>query len=359
LRGKLTDDWFFGLRLESGVSARSTNVTFGDDAGPFGKASDGAFIGQAYLGYKGIDGLTLTAGKMPNPFVTTSMVWDSDINPEGLSQQYKYTFKLAGREASESYSKDVKAIAPAKADGMTIDLFANFGQFVYDDANPDRRIGNATPEIPETDAYLLGWQVGARFNFTKDLYFQLAPTIYNYTGAGDAFFRPYDGGPGLASNQTGIRDLLIFNMPAELGFKAGKIPMRVFSDFAVNLDAEDRARAAGRPDKGDQRYAYQIGAAAGRIKQKHDWQVSAFWQHTEQFSLDPNLVDSDIFDSRVNMEGFAVQGQYTVSDAVTFSLTYAYGNQADKSLGTGGTGDIGYNPLRDYQLFQADLSWKF
>ncbi len=59
LRGTLVDDWFFGLRLETSASARSTNVTFGDDAGPFGKTSDPVYVGQAYLGYKGIKGLTL------------------------------------------------------------------------------------------------------------------------------------------------------------------------------------------------------------------------------------------------------------------------------------------------------------
>ena len=31
LRGTLLDDWFFGLRLETNASDRSTNVTFGDD----------------------------------------------------------------------------------------------------------------------------------------------------------------------------------------------------------------------------------------------------------------------------------------------------------------------------------------
>ena len=51
---------------------RSTNVTFGDDAGPFGKTSDGAFVGQAYLGYSGFRDIRLTAGRIPNPFVTTS-----------------------------------------------------------------------------------------------------------------------------------------------------------------------------------------------------------------------------------------------------------------------------------------------
>src|SRR6478735_674353 len=90
LRGTLVDDWFFGLRLETSTSPRSTNVTFGDDAGPFGKTSDGAFVGQAYLGYRGIHDVTLTAGRMPNPFVVTPMVWDGDINPEGLAEQYKH-----------------------------------------------------------------------------------------------------------------------------------------------------------------------------------------------------------------------------------------------------------------------------
>ncbi|MBA2744226.1 MAG: putative porin, partial [Chthoniobacterales bacterium] len=140
LRGTLVDDWFFGLRLETSTNPRSTNVTFGDDTGPFGKTSDGAFVGQAYLGYKGLRDVTLTAGRMPNPFVTTSMVWDGDINPEGLAQQWKHTFNLSyggGRStaSAESYSKDGKSSATAAAavsepTKMSIEVFANFGQFV-------------------------------------------------------------------------------------------------------------------------------------------------------------------------------------------------------------------------------------
>ena len=148
-------------------------------------------------------------------------------------------------------------------------------------------------------------------------------------------------------------------MPAEFGFNVGETPIKIFSDFAVNLDAADRARAAGHPDMDDERYAYQIGAQIGKIKVRRDWQVAAFYQHVEQYALDPNLVDSDIFDSRVNMEGFAVQAGYAIGDAVTFNLTYAYGWQINDRLGTGGVGDIGVNPLRQVQLFQADVSWKF
>src|SRR5438477_4966427 len=93
LRGVLLDDWFFGVRLETSQNPRSTNVTFGDDTsgsstatsnGPFSKTNDGINVGQAYVGYRGFPDITLTAGKMPNLLVSTLMIWDADINPEGL-----------------------------------------------------------------------------------------------------------------------------------------------------------------------------------------------------------------------------------------------------------------------------------
>lgn len=377
LRGTLADDWFFGVRLETSQNPRSTNVTFGDDTsttsagggGPFAKSSDGISVGQAYLGSKGLKDFTFTVGKMPNPFVSTLMVWDADINPEGLAEQWKHTFKLGGASSPKVQSKDGKdIIAPKPADGMTLDLFANFAQFVYDDANPENPIGPSPRGIPNTDAWMLGWQVGAKLNFDKHTYLQVATTLYNYTGAGDTFNRLYSGDPDIligtpptrtSLNQTGINSLLVYDMPFEFGWTMAKIPFRIFGDFAVNLDADERAAAAGHPENGDQRYAYQIGIGAGKIKAKRDWAVNVWWQHTEQYSLDPNLVDSDIFDSRVNMEGVALQGGYALSDAITLNLTYAYGRQSDLSLGTGGAGDTSLNPLRDYQLFQADLNWKF
>ena len=378
LRGILVDDWFFGLRLETSTNPRSTNVTFGDDSGvngPFSKDSDRISVGQAYFGYKGVRDLTLTAGKIQNPFITTSMVWDGDINPEGLAEQWKHTFNLSfggGHAAgTQSYGKDGKTVSTAAEStpsNITVDIFANLGQFVYDDSNPENTVGPAPVGLPNRDALLLGWQVGAKIGFTKDIYLQLAPTIYNYTGNGDTFNTHFSGDPTfldgsgnkVTPNQTGINSLLVFDMPVEFGWKFGELPMRVFGDFAVNFDGDDRAAAAGHPDKGDQRYAYQIGLGAGKLKAKRDWQLSAFYQHVEQFALDPNLVDSDIFDSRVNMEGFVVQAGYAISDAVFFNLTYGYGEQIDGDLGTGGVGDaFSLNPLHKYSIFQSDLSVKF
>jgi hypothetical protein len=384
LRGILADDWFFGIRLESSSSARSTNVTFADEStgGPFNKDSDRLHIGQAYLGYSGLKDFRFTAGRMPNPFVTTLMTWDPDINPEGLSQQWKHTFNLSlgGGESRatsvKSTSKDGKSVAAVAETSaprsMTIDVFANLGQFIYDDVNPDNPLGDPDEGVPTTDAFLLGWQIGAKFNFTKDVYLQVAPTLYNYTGNGNTFntlfvgdpeFEEFDPDEGefveVLPNQTGVNSLFVFDMPVEFGWKIGELPMRIFGDFAVNLDGDDRASAAGHPDKDDQVYAYQIGLGLGKLKAKRDWQVEVFWQHVEQFAVDPNLVDSDIFDSRINMEGVGVRLGYAITDAVTANITYAYGEQIDDDLGTGGVGDIGVNPLDKYQIFQADLNVKF
>ena len=215
LRGTLADDWFFGLRLETNSNSRSTNVTFGDESsgGPFSKGSDGINVGQAYVGYKGFRDIILTGGRMPNPLITTSMLWDADINPEGLAEQWKHTFNvsLGGGHTAPVTDKDGKSVAPVSSEPtkMTIDLFANFAQFVYDDANPENPVGAPSVQggrlVPSTDAFMLAWQLGARFNFTKDMYFQVAPTLYNYTGNGDTFNIFFVGDPSLPEQRNSAR----------------------------------------------------------------------------------------------------------------------------------------------------------
>ena len=383
LRGTLLDDWFFGIRLETSNSSRSTNVTFGDETsgGPFAKGSDGIFVGQAYGGYKGFKDITLTGGRMPNPLVNTPMVWDPDINPEGLAEQWKHTFTFGGTPVEPaSYSKDGKTIAPVHPSEpfLKLDLFANFAQFVYDETPTENDLGprpvhtqpgqHGTQLVPNTNAFMLAWQVGARLNFPNSVFFQFAPTILNYTGNGAAFDTHYQGGDpaltnaaSLAQNQTGINSLLIFDMPMELGWKIGKLPMHIFGDFAANLEADDRAEAAGHPGFGDQRYAFQAGLGVGQLKKKHDWQIDAYYQLSEQYSLDPNLVDDDIFDSRQNMQGVVAKAGYALSDAVSVNFTYHYAWRYNDDLGTGGTpiAITHISVLDQYQLFFADLNIKF
>jgi hypothetical protein len=388
LRGTLMDDWFFGLRLETNASGRSTNVTMGADTsssspgggGPFAKGDDIMYVGQAYAGYKGFPDFTFTAGRMPNPLITSyRFIWDPDINPEGLAEQWKHTFVFGAEPPPPpSFSKDAKAVVASKPPEpfLKLDLFTNFAQFVYDDANPENPLGpratttanGGSQLVPNTDAFLLAWQVGARLNFPHNFYFQLAPTLYNYTGNGDTFNVHYQGGSpyvtnaaSVAQNQTGINSLLVLDVPMEFGWKGWGIPMRIFSDFATNFEANERADAAGQSGQGSQRYAFQAGLRIGELKKKHDWEIDLWYQQIQQFALDPNLIDDDIFNAQENMHGIAVQAAYNLTAAVNVQLTYAHGWQYNGNLGTGGVASqaTGINPTSEYNWFTADLNVKF
>ena len=63
----------------------------------------------------------------------------------------------------------------------------------------------ANSAVPNTNAFMLAWQVGARFNFPHNVYFQLAPTLYNYTGNGNTFNIHYVGGDPHLTNADSWR----------------------------------------------------------------------------------------------------------------------------------------------------------
>jgi hypothetical protein len=374
IKGDLTDNFYYGLRLETSQNPRSPWVTFGDDsttnpnfATPSAKVSDGVNIGQVYLGWRS-DDVTLQIGKMPNPIYTTSLVWDSDINPEGLSESYKHSFDK-------------------------LDLFATAGQFLYQDTNPD----NPAPGIAggldsQADAYLLAFQLGFNYRFTKTISVKAAPVFYLYTGHGqtpagagsggfsDTFVG--QGGPGGTNpyvvgsagyiNQTGINDLHVLEIPGEINFPIGSFNGRVFGDFAYNFAGDDRARkaadAGGFNAEDDENKAYQIGFGIGKlglvygsVAEKHAWEARAYWQHMEQYALDVNLIDSDFFEGRANMEGVYGALAYGLTSNIIGTVRYGYGDRINKNLGTGGSNpDLPQlNPVNQYHLLQVDLTWKF
>ncbi|HEV8543062.1 MAG TPA: putative porin, partial [Verrucomicrobiae bacterium] len=367
----------------------------GTYSGPFGKSTAGINIGQVYLGWRGLDWLDITAGKMANPLFTTPMVWDSDLNPEGLSEKLKYTVGEA-------------------------DLFATLGQYLYQDANPTKASkGFFNLDYDESSLpFLLTWQLGANYHITTNISVKVAPTYYYYTGhgannasgtteipgfsgyfvgqgstngilGGSAAWSGYPNGAydGFAANQTGIRDLMIIEFPLEANFKATWADFRLFGDFAKNLRGGDRARdafaaqsnpllasaglapipspqtgedtawlagiAMGSPDS--------IGLVTGALTRRHGWEVRAYWQHIEQYALDPNLIDSDFFEGRANLEGIFAAVAYGLTDNMIAVLRYGYAHRINDMLGTGGSNlDVPQmNPIDRYNILQLDLAYKF
>ena len=393
LRGNLTDNFYYGLRMETAANPRSPWVTFGTSSsgtpyqGPSGKSTAGINLGQLYLGWHPADWVDLTIGKMPNQLYTTPMTWDTDLNPEGLMERFKYTVG-------------------------SVDFFANFGQFVYEDTNPNHAGSGLVTSFPgghdANPPFLLAWQAGLTERLTTNVSFKIAGTLYNYTSTGadnstatgfpsgtpgfsDTFVGEGQNGAnqnvnnfdGFVFDQTGINDLLILDIPAQIDFKVQHLRARIFGDFAENLNGAARANAAVRagatvgpsfiaiPLHKNQNKAYQIGLALGNGEQlgivygstvkKGMWEVRSYWQHVEQYALDPNLLDSDFFEGRGNLEGVYAAAAFGLSDNVIASIRGGYASRIDKSLGTGGNNqDIPQvNPIDRYQILQLDLTYRF
>ncbi|MBI5744446.1 MAG: putative porin [Elusimicrobia bacterium] len=95
---KVNEKVYTGFGFASGNSGdpRSTNQTFGDN---FGKKN--LYIDYVFAEYNASDYLAFTAGRTKNPlWLTSDMLWDADINPEGVSARVtaplNYNWQLFG-----------------------------------------------------------------------------------------------------------------------------------------------------------------------------------------------------------------------------------------------------------------------
>ncbi len=414
LRGDVYDDFYYGFRLETAANPRSPWVTLGTSSsgipyqGPYGKATSGLYVGQIYLGWHPGNNLDFTLGRMPNPLYTTPMVWDSDINPEGAAERFKYTVGEA-------------------------DFFATFGQFLYQDANPtfassglgfNNGLGQRSTPVVE-----LAYEGGVTYHFPKDVTGKIAAALYQYvgtktnespffgdpfvgegayTGAGTAW--PVNGASGYGTsssllgnsslgfpnNQVGLDHLLVLEIPAEVNFNIWKFNARFFGDFAYNLEGSQRAEAAATgyatylaqqssggaisvkpfPAQRNDVKAYQVGFGIGNqghvygpmqglvygsTSEKHAWEFRTYWQHVEQYALDPNQLDSDFFEGRGNLEGVYAALAYGLSRNIIGTLRYGYASRINNLLGTGGSNQDmpQVNPIQRYHLLQVDLTMRF
>ena len=334
LAGKMANNWNWGVRLETATGSRSSNVTMGDEnAGPFAKNNDGIFVGQVFLQFTPTPDWTFTAGRMANPLITNATVWDADINPEGLAEQYKH------RAGKAEY-------------GVTLT------QFIYNPANTQNPFGTA-PDVK--DLGLFAYQGSFRYYTGEGVtkFFQVAPVFYQYINEGSqnpAGFR----GTFTPTNTTAVNNLFVLDIPLEYDWLINGVPARAYGSFAINFDAEARARKFGTPNLDGEDKAWLIGFQYGKATNKGEWDARVAYQSVGAFALDPNLVDSDVFDSRVNMKGFVVGVNYALGAATQVALTYAAGDRVEESIIAPGTGDIGgNNKLDNYQLLQLDLNVKF
>jgi polyhydroxyalkanoate synthesis regulator phasin len=371
-----TKNAYSDIAFVLGTAGRTDNFSVGAEnvSTSTAQTKQAVTLKRAMFGYKVAPWLTVEAGIMKNPLYTTAMVWDADLSVGGFTE--KFTFKT---------------------DGGT-ELFATTLQNFYGPSYRTLTTTKATNlHAGAHDSTMFANQIGANIPLSDKANAKVAATYYIYGGAMGSHGATTDATkfvPGLASSLTAyattfanttdgtsaaVNDLDILEIPAEFNYMVtSNHGLRVMGSYVYNFSGDDRARAADIAAGGGSTIysqnvddtSWMLGLAYGSAKDlkafagnklsEGDWRVSAAYQSMGAFAQDPNLNDSDIFDSRLNTEGWVLRGQYNIEDNFFVNVTYADAKRKNNALATVTSAgqDISLN-WSDFKLFQADVTYKF
>lgn len=142
MNARITDQVDAGIRLATGSEQDpvSSMETFGDYMN-----KDGIYLDLAYVRYKPMPEMSLWAGRVPNPWYCTGLVWDSDLNFEGAVFQF-----------------DTQLMRHLRG-------FVSAGAFPLQEE-----------EWSQDDKWLYGGQVGFSVRYSPVFKFTAAGAFYNY-----------------------------------------------------------------------------------------------------------------------------------------------------------------------------------
>jgi polyhydroxyalkanoate synthesis regulator phasin len=343
--------FYSDLAVSSGGSGRSDNWNMGTATTTAGKGEvntkQGVNIKRAMIGYKATDWLTLEAGRLNNPLYTTPMVWDADLTPDAIVE--KFNFKLGDTNVFVT--------------GMQ-------NEYLGSRLSKNGVVTNTAVGTNTGTTELIATQAGFSTPLIADVASIKAAATYTFYTK-NIIASNYKASVGTNDNAMGVNDLTTWEIPAEVNYFTNNIGFRVYGDYVVNVDADQRANNfnGNTAGAGNEDYAWLVGfkvasakdlkAFEGNKMKTGDWQGSIWYQATGLYALDNNLVDSDYMDSRVNMKGTILKGTYMAADNLAINFAYGHGTPKNNALQTNGYGDMGGIKLDKFDLLQLDATYKF
>ena len=326
--------WGAGFALETAQAADSGNQTFEN-----GNDDYNLYLARAYVSYRPTANLFLVGGKFRNPFYTTDLVWDSDINPQGLAQTY--TLPVGEKD--------------------TLELRA--GQIILDDNN------EAMPGPAGRDAYLFSQQLVYTRWFGRNELGNLAHSLvlapgfmaYNHavtSGLGNE--TPFNSATGVPfSGSTDKLMIATFAGEVNVANPGGRegTQLKLYWDGAYNFEAEGRQRRIyGIRDIPVDRLAWLIGVgySFGSGKTQGDYSLRVDYRKSPLGVLDPNLNDSDFAFGNLNQEGWKLTASYNLTDFASLTTSYFYTTDIEESLQQSAVARLDHA-----QILQVDLNVKF
>lgn len=355
---KISDDWSGGIRLATGSATDrvSTNQTLGQDWNKYTLSVD-----RAYLKYDPAEWLSISGGRIPNPWFSTDLVWDEDLNFEGMAATWKPVFNNG-------------AIKP----------FLTVGAFPIKEENPPASSGR----------WMHGVQAGSQWDISANTRLKFGLAWYGFKdfegqvendSALDALtFEPAAASYGQYEYSSKLRQKgnTLFRTNASqdrgkvsywgLASKFRPINLTASLDLAqfdpvhviltgdwVKNTAFDRAeiasRTAGRlnlTDGKDNGYQYKLTVGMPKLKDARDWQVSAAYRYLGSDAVVDAFTDSDFGGGGTNLKGYTLGLQYAVDRNAVVGLRWLSADQIESFTG---------NPNHKFSLdvLQADVNVRF
>ncbi|XQA67146.1 putative porin [Xanthomonas sacchari] len=345
-------DWVQAdLRLATGSdrSPVSTNQTLGS-GGNLSKYS--LWLDRAALQLTPLEALSLSFGRFANPFWSSELVFDGDLNFDGVAARY-----------------DLAASDP----DATFAPWASAGLFpVY---NTDFDFGStSTSKTRSRDKWMYGVQVGANWRFADATalrvglgYFEydqfegkrsspcLAPTSADscdsdgsrpqFQQFGNTLFALRDivadpsnpNGPQLQyygyASKFGVADLhaqlqfaqfdpVIVSVEADVVKNTRYDPARILALGPVNNLGNQ-----GVFEGGDMGYALNLTVGQPKPIQPGEWNVSLGYRYLESDAVPDGFTDSDFHLGGTNARGFIVGGTYALARKTWLGLRWLSANQ--------------------------------
>ena len=304
LTAKVSDAVSAGFRLTTGTLTDpiSTNQTLGNNFNKFSLVLDRAFVkAQPW------DWLSVTGGRMPNPFFSTDLVWDDDLNFDGVAV----------------------TLNPLVRSDSNVKPFFTVGAF------PLQEVETSAINLAE-DKWLYAAQAGLDWKMGANTRGRLGLAYYDYRDIAATEDPVFDGfydyaDSVLRSRQKGNTrfEVAALDDPGLYGLAAAyslvnltaTLDLAYFEPVHVILDG-DVVKNVGYDEAkvnkllGDTLEAKTLGwqtkVTVGwpAVQNKGDWQVFLGYRHLERDAVLDAFADSDFRLGGTNNKGYFVGGLY-------------------------------------------------
>ncbi len=279
----------------------STNKTLGDYM-----RKDAIWLDRAYIQARLAPGLELVGGRMANPFYSTELVWDTDLNPEGVA--LKGSFDLGGKDSGNTLFASAGAF-PLQEYSTRSDRWLYAGQLggSFDLGGAKAKLGLAYYDFQDVQSEKNAAGGSRLKDYTRPVLINQGNSVFNMRTDGLTTLA------GLAS------EFRLVNLTAQVEVPLGDGKMvRVTGDYVKNVafdqDEIDRLRDEPGGKGGDTGWQLKVAGGDAKVAQRHDWDLALAYRYIEPDAVLDVFNDSDFgVYGGTDLEGFVLEANYGVS----------------------------------------------